>query len=116
MEEAVEKSLDALVKGDPNSDFHRRMSNESEWSKGKSMLKRKETMRVLQNRASEHNTRKATMKRSKRLKGPNVDTIQEVPDEPNSIEMAAEPDKSKHVPIQRTNTFKDPENLDERDV
>ena len=39
MEEAVEKSLDELVKGDPNSDFHRRMSNESGWAQGKSMLK-----------------------------------------------------------------------------
>ena len=114
MEEAVEKSLDELVKGDPNSDFHRRMSNESGWAQGKSMLKRKETMRVLQNRASEHNTRKATMKRRGSSKKPNVDTIEELPDESNSIGMEAVPEKS--MPLQRTKSTKDPENLDERDV
>ena len=99
MEEAVEKSMDALVKGDSSSEAYRRMSNESDWSKGKSMLKRKETMRVLQNRASEYHTRKATMKKSKRIREPNIDTIQEIPDEENSIGLKNEPDKSKHVPV-----------------
>ena len=77
------------------------------------MQKRKETMMVLQNRASEHNTRKATMKR-KGSKKPNVDTIEEVQDESNSIGMEAVPEKS--MPLQRTKSTKDPENLDERDV
>ena len=43
-----------------------------------------------------------------------MDTIEEVPDESNSIGMEAVPEKS--MPLQRTNTYKDPENLDERDV
>ena len=71
------------------------------------MLKRNETIKVLKNRASEYNKRKATMKRSKKLKGPNYDTIEETPeDAENNI----------HLPIKRTNTYKDPENLDEREV
>ena len=47
-------------------------------------------------------------------KKPNVDTIEEVTDEYNSIGMEAVPEKS--MPLQRTKSTKDPENLDERDV
>ena len=44
MVEAVEKSIDVLIKGDRNSEAYRRMSNESDWSKGKSLLNRTKTM------------------------------------------------------------------------
>ena len=113
MEEAVEKTLDELVKGDPESEFHRKMSNESAWARGKSMLKRKETMKVLQRRATDHHTRKATQRRSKKIKEP-LETIQDVPIEPNSLELESDPEKP-HVAIQRTKSKKDPENLDERE-
>ena len=41
MVEAVEKSMDDLIKGDRNSEAYRRMSNQSGWSKGKSKLNRR---------------------------------------------------------------------------
>ena len=44
MVEAVEKSMDDLIKGDRNSEAYRRMSNQSGWSKGKSKLNRTKTM------------------------------------------------------------------------
>ena len=44
MVEAVEKSMDVLIKGDRNSEAYRRMSDESGWSKGKSLLNRTKTM------------------------------------------------------------------------
>ena len=107
MEQAVENSMNSLLKGD--SEEIRRMSEGSQWNRGKSMLKRSETIKALKSRASEYNTRKATMKRSKKLKGPNVDTIEEAPEE-------GAPENRAHMPIQRTNTYQDPENLDEREV
>ena len=51
MEEVVEKSMDALVKGDSNSQAYRRMSIESDWSKRESTINRNEAMRVLQKKS-----------------------------------------------------------------
>ena len=53
MVEAVEKSVDALIKGDRNSKAYRRMSNESDWSRGKSKLHQTETMNFIKDRATE---------------------------------------------------------------
>ena len=47
MVEAVEKSMDALIKADRNSEVYRRMSTDSQWSKGKSMLDRTRTMNFI---------------------------------------------------------------------
>lgn len=104
MQEAVENSMNAIVNNDDNE--IRRMSEGSAWSRGKSVLKRSETIRALKTRASEYNTRKNTLRRP--VKNPGIDTIQEAEDEL--------PAENNHVPVTRTNTFKDPEDLDERDV
>ena len=114
MVEAVEKSVDALIKGDRNSKAYRRMSNESDWSKGKSKLHRTETMNFIKDRGSEWR------RNSKKTKKPNVGTNEiTVPNEINTnpveIVDSQEP-KQQHVPVQRTNTYLDPENLDERDT
>ena len=42
--EAVEKSMDALIKSDQKDPIYKRMINESDWSKGKSLLNRTQTM------------------------------------------------------------------------
>ena len=114
MEEAVEKSLDELVKGDPNSDFHRRMSNESDWSRGKSKLHRTETMNFIKDRATEWR------RDSKKVKKPYVGTNEViVPNETNTnpVELVnSQEPTQQHVPVQRTNTYLDPENLNERDA
>ena len=49
------------------------------------------------------------MKRTHTKRGPNVETIEEAPDEDTTN------DPNKHLPVIRTNTFKDPENLEERE-
>ncbi len=104
MQEAVESSMQELA--DNNPEAIRRMSEGGEWSRGKSMLKRSETIKVLKNRASEYN-KKTIIRRNKSIKEPNVDTIEEDDDtEENNI----------HVPVTRTNTYADPDDLDERDV
>ena len=113
MEEVVEKSMDALVKGDSNSQAYRRMSIESDWSKGESTINRNEAMRVLQKRASEYNIRKSMRKPKPKFKKTDVATIQEVSDDDN---IMIKLDEHSQVPIVRSMSEKDPENLDERDV
>lgn len=102
--------MNAIVNNDDNE--IRRMSEGSAWSRGKSVLKRSETIRALKHRASEYNTRKNTLRRPAgrggSIKNPGIDTIQEADDE--------QPEINHHIPLNRTNTFKDPEDLDERDV
>ena len=93
MVEAVEKSVDALIKGDRNSEAYRRMINESDWSRGKSKLHRTETMNFIKDRATEWR------RDSKKAKEANVDI--------NGVIVS-------NVVVQRTNTYVDPENLDER--
>ena len=100
MEEAVE---DALVKGDPI------MSIESDWSNGESTINRNEAMRVLQKRASEYNIRKSMRKTKTKFKKPDFAIIQEVSDDDKI-------DENSQVPIARSISKNDPENLDERDV
>ncbi len=102
MEAHVEKVITA---GDENE--LRRMSDGALWSRGKSQLKRSETIKAMKKRASEYSKRKATMKRQHTIKGPNVATIEEAPDD--------DEEQQQHMPVTRTNTFKDPENLDERE-
>ena len=114
MVEAVEKSVDALIKGDRNSKAYRRISNESDWSRGKSMLHRTETMNFIKDRASEWR------RDSKKAKKAKVDTNEViVPNETNANQVELENSQTlsqRHVPVQRTNTFLDPENLDESDA
>ena len=50
------------------------------------------------------------MKRTHTLRGPNVETIEEAPDDEDTNN-----DPNRHLPVTRTNTFKDPENLEERE-
>jgi hypothetical protein len=50
------------------------------------------------------------MKRSKRIKPDGPETIDEAAEEDDAIQNTT------HIPIVRTNTYKDPEDLDERDV
>ena len=50
------------------------------------------------------------MKRTHTLRGPNVETIEEAPDDEETTN-----DPNRHLPVTRTNTFKDPENLEERE-
>ena len=109
MEEVVEKSMDALVKGDSNSQAYRRMSIESDWSKGESTINRNEAMKVLQKRASEYNIRKSMRKTKTKFKKPDFAIIQEVSDDDKI-------DENSQVPIARSISKNDPENLDERDV
>ena len=114
MVEAVEKSVDALIKGDRNSKAYRRMSNESDWSRGKSKLHRTETMNFIKDRATEWR------RDSKKAKKPNVGTNEViVPNETNTnpVELVnSQEPTQQHVPVQRTNTYLDPENLNERDA
>ena len=114
MVEAVEKSVDALIKGDRNSKAYRRMSTESDWSRGKSKLHRTETMNFIKDRATEWR------RDSKKAKKPNVGTNEViVPNETktNSVELVnSQEPTQQHVPVQRTNTYLDPENLDEREA
>ena len=95
MVEAVEKSVDALIKAYRNSKAYRRMNNEFDWSRGKSKLHRTETMNFIKDQATEWR------RDSKKTKEANVDINEVIV--PN-------------VPVQRTNTYLDPENLDERDT
>lgn len=106
MQEAVENSMKALASDDDTE--IRRLSSGSGWARGRSLLKRTETIKALKHRASEYNRRKPTLRNSKMLKSPDVDTIEEIDDE--------EPNNKPHFPVKRTNTYKDPEDLDERDV
>lgn len=106
IEEAVEESMTALAQGDENE--LRRMSEGTElWNRGRSVLKRTETIKALRHRASEYNKRKATMKRPRALPAPGCDTIEEDNDEH---------EQDFHIPVVRTNTYTDPDNLDERDA
>jgi hypothetical protein len=111
MVEAVEKSVDALIKGDRNSKAYRRMSNESDWSRGKSKLHRTETMNFI-------NSKLSLWRRDSKIA--KVDTSEViVPNETNANQVEPENSQSlsqQHVPVQRTNTFLDPENLDESDA
>jgi hypothetical protein len=85
MVEAVEKSVDALIKGDRNSKAYRRISNESDWSRGKSMLHRTETMNFIKDRASEWR------RDSKKAKKAKVDTNEViVPNETNANQVELE--------------------------
>ena len=106
MEAHVEKVITA---GDENE--IRRMSDGALWSRGKSQLKRSETIKAMKKRASEYSKRKATMKRQATIKGPKVSTIEEAPDD----EETSNAELSRHMPVSRTNTFKDPEDLEERE-
>ena len=48
MEDAVEQSINKVIKGDENE--IRRMSDGALWSRGKSQLKRSETIKAIKNR------------------------------------------------------------------
>ena len=106
---SMEAHVKKVITGDESE--IRRMSDGALWSRGKSQLKRSETIKAMKKRASEYSKRRATMKRQGTIQGPKVSTIEEVPDdeETNNEEL------SRHLPVMRTNTFKDPENLDERE-
>ncbi len=70
-------------------------------------------MHALRRRATEYGKRKATLRRSRRVPEPTVDTIAEAEEE--NVNDEEEESPYQHVPVVRTNTYKDPEDLEERD-
>ena len=80
MLEAVEKSVDNLLKNDRNGDAYKRMSNKSAWSRGKSKLDRTETMNFIKDRAIEwrRDSKKEKRQRSKKDKTYDVYTIEAI--------------------------------------
>ena len=122
MLEAVEKSVDALLKNDRNGDAFKRMSNKSAWSRGKSKLDRTETMNFIKDRASEwrRDSKKEKRQRSKKDQTTDVDTIEAiVPNETNTspLELENSQDSSQHnVLVHRTNSFLDTNNSNKNNV
>ena len=122
MLEAVEKSVDALLKNDRNGDAFKRMSNKSAWSRGKSKLDRTETMNFIKDRASEwrRDSKKEKRQRSKKDQTSDVDTIEAiVPNETNTspLELENSQDSSQHnVLVHRTNSFLDTNNSNKNNV
>ena len=122
MLEAVEKSVDALLKNDRNGDAYKRMSNKSAWSRGKSKLDRTETMNFIKDRASEwrRDSKKEKRQRSKKDQTSDVDTIEAiVPNETNTspLELENSQDFSQHnVLVHRTNSFLDTNNSNKNNV
>ena len=122
MLEAVEKSVDALLKNDRNCDAYKRMSNKSAWSRGKSKLDRTETMNFIKDRASEwrRDSKKEKRQRSKKDQTTDVDTIEAiVPNETNTspLELENSQDSSQHnVLVHRTNSFLDTNNSNKNNV
>jgi hypothetical protein len=122
MLEAVEKSVDALLKNDKNGDAYKRMSSKSAWSRGKSKLDRTETMNFIKDRASEwrRDSKKEKRQRSKKDQTSDVDTIEAiVPNETNTspLELENSQDSSQHnVLVHRTNSFLDPNNTNKNNV
>ena len=116
MLEAVEKSVDNLLKNDRNGDAYKRMSNKSAWSRGKSKLDRTETMNFIKDRAIEwrRDSKKEKRQRSKKDKTYDVYTIEAiVPNETNSspLELENSQDSSQYnVLVHRTNSFLDTNN------
>ena len=113
MVEAVGKSVDELIKGDRNSRAYRRMSTESGWSKGKSKLHRTETMNIIKNRASEW---RKNSKKAKKFHPVTTEESQKEVTNIDSNEIKNDDENIPHIPVQRTNTYLDPENLEERDT
>ena len=122
MLEAVEKSVDALLKNDRNGDAYKRMSNKSAWSQGKSKLHRTETMNFIKDRASEwrRDSKKEKRQRSKKDQTSDVDTIKTiVPNETNTspLELKNSQDSSQYnVLVHRTNSFLDTNNSNKNNV
>ena len=120
MLEAVEKSVDALLKNDRNGDAYKRMSNKSAWSQGKSKLHRTETMNFIKDRAIEWRTKTRQRQRSKKDQTTDVDTIEAiVPNETNTspLELENSQDSSQHnVLVHRTNSFLDTNNSNKNNV
>ena len=109
MLEAVEKSVDALLKNDRNGDAYKRMSNKSAWSQGKSKLHRTETMNFIKDRAIEWRTKTRQRQRSKKDQIFDVDTNEAiVPNETNTspVELENSHDSSQpNVLVRRTNSI-----------
>lgn len=99
MEQAVENTLKALATGDDKE--IRRVSDTSVLTSGKSALQRKQTVNALRRRATEYGKRKATIKNRDKMPEPIAEDDE---------------DEYRHVPVVRTNTYKDPEGLEERDI
>ena len=122
MLEAVEKSVDNLLKNDRNGDAYKRMSNKSAWSRGKSKLDRTETMNFIKDRASEwrRDSKKEKRQRSKKDQTSDVDTIKTiVPNETNTspLELENSQDSSQYnVLVHRTNSFLDTNNSNKNNV
>ena len=125
MLEAVEKSVDALLKNDKNGDAYKRMSSKSAWSRGKSKLDRTETMNFIKDRASEwrRDSKKEKRQRSKKDQTSDVDTnitIEAiVPNETNTsaLELENSQDSSQYnVLVHRTNSFLDTNNSNKNNV
>jgi len=111
IEEAVEKSMIAIASGD--ADELRRMSEGTALTRRGSstaaQLKRTETMKALQRRATDYHRRKSLRPNRKSSKN-KIGTINEDEDEED------EKDGNNHLKVVRTKTYEDPEHLDERDV
>ena len=71
---------------------------------------------LFKDRASQWRKASLKQRRSQSLKPEDIDTIQEVSDKNDSLPLDDETDESNHMPVTRTNTFQDPESLDEREV
>ena len=74
-------------------------------------LKRTETMKALQRRATDYHRRKSLRPNRKSSKN-KIGTINEDEDEEDGIKS----DDNNHLKVVRTKTYEDPEHLDERDV
>merc|ERR1712043_105759 len=114
IEEAVEKSMIAIASGD--ADELRRMSEGTALTRRGSSteaqkLKRTETMKALQRRATDYHRRKSLRPNRKSSKN-KIGTINEDEDEEDGIKS----DDNNHLKVVRTKTYEDPEHLDERDV
>ena len=120
MLEAVEKSVDALLKNDKNGDAYKRMSSKSAWSRGKSKLDRTETMNFIKDRASEWRRDSKKEKRQRSKKDQTSVVIEAiVPNETNTspLELENSQDSSQHnVLVHRTNSFLDPNNPNKNNV